>query len=171
IARMTARSFPRLWMTVGPSAASLSTSDSLLLASATPSRRVCRTGFQVSLIMTIIGYSMVISIAIRRRIAVRSSLSSPGLAQPVFELDPCLGALVAVLDDHRRVERDSPVLAGPSGYRSGPCDHDGSLRDDEGLLVGRAVDRLVDQVVEGGRAGQDDPGAQDGSALDDRPLV
>src|SRR5947209_10468654 len=83
------------------------------------------------------------------------------LPQPLLQLHPPLRPLVAVLDDDRGGERDSPFAAGALGDGAGAGDDDRSLGDDERLLPLGAVDGFADEVVDRGRAGEDRAGGED----------
>src|SRR5256885_16866185 len=82
-----------------------------------------------------------------------------------------VGFLVAVLDDHRSVERQPPAGGGRARYGPRPGDDHGSGRNVERALTGASVD-LIPHHLRHGRRGRDDRsrGAH-GSPAPERALI
>jgi len=87
------------------------------------------------------------------------------LSQQIFELNSGVGLGVAVLDDHRGIDGDSPILAGPAGNGPGTGNDHGALGNYQRFFLGGAVDGVAHQIVHRGGAIEDGAGAQHGAAL------
>ncbi len=92
-------------------------------------------------------------------------------AQEIFQLHPGVGLAVTILHDHRRIERDAPLLADSVCDRAGAGYHDGFLGDHQRLIVGGSVNLAAHDIVDGSGTGENGPAAQHGSALDHRALL
>src|SRR5579863_8597862 len=100
---------------------------------------------------------------------------SSRLTEQIFQRSTQGGLLVAVLDDDGGVEREAPGIGVGVCFALADCprtgNHYGVFGDDQWQLVGSAENGAVDEIEDGGAAGEDGSGGQDGSLADDGALV
>src|SRR5579863_1146267 len=77
------------------------------------------------------------------------------LSQQIFQLNLGVGFLVAVFYYDRGVERNPPFLARSASNGSRARDNHRMFGNDQGLVIGRAVDCVADYIVNGRRAVED----------------
>src|SRR5438552_7758675 len=93
------------------------------------------------------------------------------LSEEIFQLNLCVGLLVAVFYYDRSVERNPPLFTRPTGHGSRARHNHGLFGNHQRFIISGAIDGAPDEVVDGSGAIQNGSRTEHGAALDHRTFV